>query len=85
MNNYETYEYVLPTYVLSALVNGDVSALTDNEIANLHDFEKQVVARHGVGHWEQQDNAGYESYFAHRNDVDGLLGNDVEDWQYVVF
>ena len=85
MTNYETYEYVLPTYALSALINGDVSGLEDNEVETIEQFERRVIKRHGVGHWAQQDNAGYESYFAHYNDIDGTLGNDCEDWQYVVF
>lgn len=83
MKRYETYEYVLPTYALPALVNGDTSGLEDCEIQAIEDFEQSVIKRHGVGHWSQKSNADH--YFAHYNDIDGSLGNDCEDWQYVVF
>jgi len=81
--NHETYQYVLPTYALSALVNGDVSGLEDCEIDAIEQFEQLVIKRHGTGHWANESDG--DSYFAHYNDIDGTLGNDCEDWQYVVF
>ena len=85
--NYEIYQYVLPTYALSALINGDISGLEDSEIETIEAFERRVIKRHGVGHWEQQDKVilSDKSYFAPYNDIDGTLGNDCEDYQYIVF
>ena len=80
---HEIYQYVLPTYALSALVNGDVSALDDSEIETIEAFGRNVIKRHGTGHWANESDS--DSYFAHYNDIDGTLGNDCEDWQYVVF
>ena len=83
MSNYKTYDYVLPIYALPALINADVSGLEDQEIRAIDDFEQTVINRHGIGHWSKPNDD--EHYFAHYNDIDGSLGNDCEDWQYIVF
>ncbi len=70
-------EYEVPEWSLSALINGDYSALSDEEENKLNKFIKQVSSKHGnanfmLGDIENKDNLG----FKHKNDIDNL-GSDV--------
>ena len=83
MNNEKVvnkYEYKIPSWAMSQLINGDCSGLDDKELKAIRDFELVVLAKHGSGHWSIESE---EKYFSWHNDVTDL-GNDVYDCVYVV-
>lgn len=83
MNNKKVvnkYEYKIPSWAMSQLINGDCSGLDDKELKAIRDFELVVLAKHGSGHWSIESE---EKYFSWHNDVTDL-GNDVYDCVYVV-
>jgi hypothetical protein len=71
--NFEQIEYVIPEWVLCALINGDYSGLEDQDISDLEAFLQTVE---GQGHWGYDSNN--ESYFSWSNDVNSLGGNVVD-------
>ena len=74
--NFEVYEYTIPTFYLGALINGDISGLSDEEERELNTFLESLP---GNGHWDYDD----EHYFSYYNDINNL-GNDVTDCRYLV-
>jgi len=70
-------EYDVPSWALSALINGDYSGLNDEDEEKLNNFVNGVVNAHGnahfiIGDMDGEDNLGFRSY----NDIDNL-GSDV--------
>lgn len=52
------YTYTIARHYLPALINGDPSGLTDQESADLEQFEAQVIhddADGAAGHWSYDD------------------------------
>jgi hypothetical protein len=70
--NYETIEYTLPEFWLSALINGDWEPYTKEEKAQIKEFLAQhdttLLSEFGVieGHWAADDN---EAVFFHQHDA----------------
>ena len=74
--NNDLVEYEIPSWAISALINGDYSGLEDDEITKLNDFIQEVTNAHGNAHFmiddiEGKDNLGFQSY----NDIDNLGGD----------
>lgn len=46
---FDEYEYRIGTHFLSALINADLSGLTDEEEAELDAFERRAHEEHGTG------------------------------------
>lgn len=70
-------EYDIPSWAISALINGDNSGLSDEDEVKLNKFTSEVVSANGnanfiLGDIEGADNLG----FRHSNDIDNL-GSDV--------
>lgn len=84
MKTYQEYEYIIPTWTLVSLINADDSGLTDEEIKMIDQFEMEVIARHGYGHWDYPDDLDEAKYFSMSNDVHSL-GDEVVDVIWVVF
>lgn len=63
-----TLEYILPTWCLGYLINGDATGLDDDELQTLQDWEKDKGFCVGIR----------EDYpeFRWRNDLTGAQGND---------
>lgn len=59
------------THYLPALINGDLSGLTDEEAADLEAFEKYVRDDRPVGYWDCDSDD--EGDFG-RDEVTGLMG-----------
>ncbi len=75
-------EYIVPSWTLGALINGDYSGLTEEEEASLERFTDMVVSRHGNAFFMQAGNGGEDDGsiggsmgFRYSNDVDNL-GSD---------
>lgn len=66
---FERYEYTIPDYFLPALINGDDTNLSDEEVAELDDFLKSIKSE---GYWTIDDDQ--ESYFSGSNDVNWIAG-----------
>ena len=75
--NFEEYDYQIPTWALGPIVNADSTDCTDEELAQLDEFEKGLP---GLGTWHFEDT----EYFSHYNDITDLGGNIV-DAIYAVF
>jgi hypothetical protein len=68
--------YDIPEWAVSALINGDDSGLSDEDIQKLNKFEQEVVSQYGNAHFmagdmESEDNLG----FMRSNDIDNLGSN----------
>lgn len=75
MKNWDHFEYRIAEHYLSAMVNGDYSGMTDDEISDYRKFEKEAfeTAREGgftVAHWAPVDDSGEDWGMC---DVTGLL------------
>lgn len=71
------FDYILPAWSLSMIINGDVSGITDEECTEVASFETRVFNEHGAGHWATDG----EQYFRTSNDITNL-GDDVVDAKY---
>ncbi|MFA5068172.1 MAG: hypothetical protein WC466_09115 [Candidatus Izemoplasmatales bacterium] len=74
--NSDLIEYDIPEWALPALVNGDLSGLTEDDIQKLKKFTERVKISHGnanflLGDIDKDDNKG----FLYRNDIDNLGSN----------
>ena len=65
------YTYNICTHYASAIINGDESGLSDEELEGLNDFLDSL--EHGPGHWDVSDE---EPDFS-RDEVSGLMGDCV--------
>ena len=73
MANFDKYTYTIGDHFLPALINGDISGLTDHDIDDLERFLSSDVFL--KGHWSVPD--CQESDFA-RCDISGLLSTCVD-------
>jgi hypothetical protein len=71
----ELVEYVVPTYYVSSLINGDDSGLEDEDIEKIDKFIQKVLNRDGNALFMLGDKSE-ESDFSPYNDIDNL-GSDV--------
>ena len=68
--------YDVPDWALSALINGDLSGITDEEEQQLSAFTSAVVNAHGNAHFLIGDLDGDDDLgFSMHNDIDKLGGN----------
>lgn len=79
MKNWDYFEYHIGDHFLPALINDDCSGMTDQECAELLEFERAAhgVARAAgftVGHWADMAEDGEDF---RRCDVSGLYDNCV--------
>lgn len=72
-----SFDYILPAWSLSMIINGDASGITDAEEVEVVTFEARVFTEHGAGHWATDG----EQYFRTSNDITNL-GDDVVDAKY---
>ena len=82
--SFDYKEFNIGSHFLSALINSDSSGLSDEEVSQLTNFEKNAIASlpaHKSHHWAVQDD-GYNE-FGH-DDVTGLKGS-VEQVNLVFF
>jgi len=78
---YETYNYLIPSWALCSLINGDDSGLDEDDIQALDIFEKQAI-ENGIGHWSYDTDE--EPGFYRSNDIHNL-GDNCLHVQYIVF
>ena len=69
-------DYIVPSWSMAGLINGDFSGLSDEEIKKLEAFIESVTNENGnavflIDDIEGKDNLG----FKHRNDIDDLGGD----------
>jgi hypothetical protein len=77
------YEYIIPSWAICYLINGDASALEDEEIEKVDQFVNDQLELENIECFNVTPPDG-ESYFNYRNDIDGTLGADVYDCQVIV-
>lgn len=75
MLHFETIAYTIGSHFLSALINGDETGLSDEEIAELAEFLETLPPN---GHWDCSDT---ETHFA-RCEITGMRG-DCSDVLYL--
>jgi len=68
----EAYTYTIPSHTASYLVNGDPSALSEEEIEECDEFAEEVLKAHGNANFIPANDS--ESYFA-MPDFGGLLAS----------
>ena len=68
---YEIVEMIVPNWTLGALINGDMTGLTDDEYTQVDIFVNETVDAYGNGFFIFKEEVG----FCHRNDMDNL-GSD---------
>lgn len=68
-------EYTVPTWTLSALINADLSGLTEEDIESLDKFIERVSEDHGNAIFMLGDESE-NSWFSWSNDFD-KLGSEV--------
>lgn len=79
----KTITFQVPEYLLSLIINGDDSGLSDKEIKQWENFADSLTDdEFKSGHWSY-DSEDNEAYFSHTNDVTNLGGN-VVDIQWVI-
>ena len=81
MDGWETVEYTVPEWALSALFNGDTSGLEDEDEAAIAAFLKSEKLLEQQGHWSY-DSENNEPYFSRSNDIHNL-GDNVVNIQWV--
>lgn len=69
-------EFDIPTWALSALINGDFSGLEDDDEKKLNTFIQKTVDEYGNANF-MSGGESEEPSFRWRNDIDGVLGADV--------
>ena len=82
MRNFETFEYVIPAWAMSALINGDHSGISEEDSYFITALEEHVIHAHGIGHWSYDTEQ--EPSFRRDNDLHSLA-DDCLDVQWVVF
>jgi len=63
----ETIEFTIPSHFLSALFNGDVSGLSDEDDKALDKFTDDNLKRYSMFHAVDDSDAGFMSYHDMRN------------------
>lgn len=71
----KTSKYILPAFWAPALINGDLSGLTDHEEQCINNWESTIKPGSCVG-------CSDESWFANSNDADNI-GGDVMEFTFI--
>lgn len=77
----DQYDYVIPTYAFSYLVNNDASGLNDDEIRIIDawcSFEAKQIQKEYPNNSTSPLSFDGETYFSASNCIDGHIGNDVQ-------
>lgn len=69
---FETLEFIVPSYSLCALINGDFSGLTEEEETQINKFIEETAQTYGSAFFSPDVNS--EEYFSWHNDIDSLGG-----------
>ena len=73
---FQTVEYTVPEWILSYMVNGDATGITDEEQETAEKFFCQVFDEFGAGHWSVDlDQTPNEFSY---NDVDHFIDTTYE-------
>ena len=80
----KTVDFILPSYYASALVNGDYSGLSDEEMAILTNFVHDNMFKYGMFDCVEADVENV--YFSSHNELTGMrhLGSDVCKYTFIV-
>jgi hypothetical protein len=76
VTNRNVFAFRIPTWATPALINGDLSGLTYDEVEKLDEFVDNISKLYGNAHFM----LGKDSYvveFKRSNDIDGNIGGDV--------
>ena len=72
MTTDDLYGYIIPNYLLCAIVNSDRTNLTDEEDKELDDFCEKVANEHGNANFLLGDSEETDLGFRWRNHVNNL-------------
>ena len=73
-NEAQILDFIIPEWALCPLVNGDFSALNDEEIKKVTEFTSKYGDTCSING---------ESFFSWRNDISGNIGGTCYDVQFV--
>ena len=76
ITNRNVSAFRIPTWATPALINGDLSGLSDEDIVKLDEFVDDVSKAYGNAYFMLGDNSN-KTEFKASNDIDGNLGGDV--------
>jgi hypothetical protein len=68
-------EFNIPEWALSALINGDMSGNSDEDIEKINAFVAKTVEQFGNANFMLADDEDRDLGFCHRNDIDNLGSN----------
>lgn len=68
-------DFVIPNWALSALINADMSGLTDEDEAKINKFVDKTVAKYGYAIFSLPEDDELDLGFKYSNDIDNL-GSD---------
>lgn len=71
---FEQLVFIVPSYYLCGLIDGDYSGLTDLEELEIENFTKDVLENHATARFSLMDDVG----FKHKNDINNLGGDCTE-------
>ena len=74
----EVLEFIIPDWAASALVNGDVSGLTDEDEVKIDNFINDIAMKHGNAQFIPADDDELDLGFKHTNDIDELGANCIK-------
>ena len=77
-------QFVIPTWALSALINDDRSSLDDRDEKKLNLFFERIKLEYPEGYFSCPDFEVEIPYFSGYNDIDGYLGAEVVNVNYVL-
>jgi hypothetical protein len=76
VTNRNVFAFRIPTWATSALINGDLSGLTYDEIEKLDEFVDNISKLYGNAHFMLGKDSDVVE-FKRSNDIDGNIGGDV--------
>lgn len=69
------YEFTIPEWAVSALINGDTSGLEDEDVKKVESFVNNTSARYGNANFSLPSDDQLELGFCRTNDIDSLGSN----------
>lgn len=80
----EITPYRIPEIFLSAMFNGDISGLEDDDINKWNKFEERIDSEYNSYTWSIPED-DFESYFTQFHDVPGILACNCVDIDLIVW
>ena len=71
----DVYEFKIPEWAVSALINGDTSGLEEEDIKKIESFVNNTSARYGNANFSLPSDDQLELGFCRTNDIDNLGSN----------